>query len=215
MMMNRVRTSRSHWRRQDGISLAELVVAMAILSIVMLVFTSALASMQRAVVEQDVRSRLNDGARLAMQSIDRQVRSGNLLYDPTSEVGTVDPFGVAASGYLFRVYTQAQFGGDEDPRCAAWIVDGERQLLYRYWPPLDEDAATDWQVIATGVVNRDEGEPPFVIDSTARTLTVDLLVNPDLENQPEATQRFEVALTGRNTSFGYPSNLCEDLPPDM
>lgn len=202
-------------RREDGISLAELVVAMAILSIVMLVFTSTLASMQRAVVEEDVRSRLNDGARLAMQSIDRQVRSGNLLYDPSSETGTVDPFGVDASGYLFRVYTQAQFGGDEDPRCAAWFIDDERQLLYRYWPPLGENSASDWQVVATGLVNRDEGLPPFVIDSTGRTLTVEFVVNPEIDTQPEATQTFEAALTGRNTSFGYPSNLCATLPPDM
>ena len=190
--------------------------AMGILSIVMLVFTSTLASMQRAVVEEDVRSRLNDDARLAMQSIDRQVRSGNLLYDPSSEIGTVDPFGVVAAGYLFRIYTQAEFGGDEDPRCAAWFVDDERQLLYRWWPPLDELEDTGgWRVIATGVVNRDEGLPPFVIDSTARTLTVEFSVNPELETQPEATQTFEAALTGRNTSFGYPSNLCETLPPDM
>jgi len=214
-MMQGPRTKEPRWRLEEGISLAELLVAMAILSIVMLVFTSTLAGMQRAVVEEDVRSRLNDHARLGLQSIDRQVRSGNLLYDPSSEVGTVDPFGVAAAGYLFRVYTQAQFGGDEDPRCATWFVDDERQLLYRYWPPLDEDSATDWQVVATGVVNRDEGVPPFVIDSTGRTLTVELVVNPELDTQPEATQTFEAALTGRNTSFGYPSNLCETLPPDM
>ena len=214
-MSNTVRTLRLRMRREDGISLAELVVAMAILSIVMLVFTSTLASLQRAVVEEDVRSRLNDDARLALQSIDRQVRSDNLLYDPTSEIGTVDPFGVDASGYLFRVYTQVQFGGDEDPRCAAWVVDDERQLLYRYWPPLDEDSATDWQVVATGIVNREEGLPPFVIDATGRTLTVEFVVNPEIDTQPEATQTFEAALTGRNTSFGYLSNLCADLPPDM
>ena len=75
-----------------------------------------------------------------------------------------------------------QFGGDEDPRCAAWFVDDERQLLYRHWPPLDEDSATDWQVIATGIVNRDEGVEPFVIDSTGRTLTVDFVVNPDIDD---------------------------------
>lgn len=202
-------------RREDGITLAEVVIAMAIMSVVMLVFTSTLAGMQRAIVEQDVRSQLGDEARIVLQSIDRQVRSGNLLYDPSAEAGTVDPFGVSASGYLFRVYTQAQFGGDEDPRCAAWFVDDERRLLYRHWPPLDEAAATDWQVIATGIVNRDEAEEPFVVDATGRTLTVDFRVNPDLEQQPEATQTFTAALTGRNTSFGYPSNLCQDLPADM
>ena len=188
---------------------------MAILSVVMLVFTSTLASMQQAIVEQDVRSQLGDNARLVLQSIDRQVRSGNLLYDPTDEAGTVDPFGVSASGYLFRVYTQAQFGGDEDSRCAAWFVDDERRLLYRYWPPLLEESATDWQVVATGVVNRDAGDGPFMIDATGRTLTIDIHVNPDLEHHPEATQIFTAALTGRNTAFGYPSNLCQDLPADM
>ena len=41
------------------------------------------------------------------------------------------------------------------------------------WPPLDAAAAADWQVIATGIVNRDQGEEPFVLDATGRTLTVD------------------------------------------
>jgi type II secretory pathway pseudopilin PulG len=200
---------------QRGISLVELVVAMGILSTVLLVFTTTLSSMQRAVVEEDVRSRLSDDARLALQSIDRQVRSGNLLYDPATETGTVDPFGVSADGQLFRVYTQVQFGDDEAARCALWFVDDQRRLLYRYWAPLDEDNATDWQVIATGVVNRDEGTPAFSLDGSGRTLTAVLQMNPDLEAQPEATQRFEIALTGRNTSFGYPTNVCEDLPPDM
>jgi type II secretory pathway pseudopilin PulG len=200
---------------QRGISLVELVVAMGILSTVLLVFTTTLSSMQRAVVEEDVRSRLSDDARLALQSIDRQVRSGNLLYDPATETGTVDPFGVTADGQMFRVYTQVQFGDDEAARCALWLVDDRQRLLYRYWAPLDEDHATDWQVIATGVVNRDEAASSFSLDGSGRTLTAVLFMNPDLDAQPEATQRFEIAMTGRNTSFGYPTNVCENLPPDM
>ena len=88
-------------------TLVELVVAMAILSIVMLVMTTTLSSIQRAVVEEDVRTRLNDQARLAVQSIDRLVRSGNILYDPVDESGN-DPYDPGATGYLFRIYTQAE-----------------------------------------------------------------------------------------------------------
>jgi len=200
---------------ERGITLVELIVAMGILSIVLLVFTSTLAAMQRAVVEEDVRNRLSDEARLALQALDRQVRSGNLLYDPGDEAGSVDPFGVEADGHLFRVYTQVQFGNEESARCALWLVDDQRRLLYRYWAPLDEENATDWQVVASGVVNRDEGTDTFSLDPSGRTLTAVILVNPDLDRHPEATQRFEIALTGRNTSFGYPENVCGDLPPDM
>ena len=182
---------------ERGITLVELIVAMGILSIVLLVFTSTLAAMQRAVVEEDVRSRLSDEARLALQALDRQVRSGNLLYDPGDEVGSVDPFGVEADWEPFRVYTQVQFGDEESARCALWLVDDQRRLLYRYWAPLDEENATDWQVVASGVVNRYEGTDTFSLDPSGRTLTAVMLVNPDLDRHPEATQRFEIALTGR------------------
>ena len=94
-------------RSEDGMTLVELMVAMAILSIVSLVFTTTLSSVQRAVVEEDVRIRLNDQVRLAVQSIDRLVRSGNILYDPVDESGN-DPFDATATGYMFRIYTQAE-----------------------------------------------------------------------------------------------------------
>ncbi len=88
-------------------TLVELLVAMSIMSIVLLVFTSTLTSMQRAVVDEDVRGRLNDEARLAVQTIDKMVRSGNLLYDPEDESGN-DPYGALSTGFMFRVYTQVK-----------------------------------------------------------------------------------------------------------
>lgn len=208
------RWTRSRWGDERGMTLVELVVAMAILSIVMLVMTTTLSSIQRAVVEEDVRIRLNDQARLALQSIDRLVRSGNILYDPVDESGN-DPFDATATGYLFRIYTQAEQSSGQDARCALWLVNDDQQLLYRTWPVLSPDDATDWTVVVDGVVNRDLGEPPFTLDSAGRTIAVEFKVNPDLAHRPQATQLMEASLTGRNTSFGYPVQLCSELPDPL
>ena len=203
--------AREALHRQHGMTLAELMIAMGILSVVLLVFTSTLASVQNIVLKENTRSRLNNEARLVLQSIDRNVRSGNLLYDPASEVGN-DPYDVGASGYMFRVYTQAKHQPVDAPRCALWLIDDQQQVKYRWWPALDPAAATDWRVIATGVVNRDLGEPAFLLGGDGRTINVNFFVNANLSNDPSATQAFEASLTGRNTSFGYPINVCEDLP---
>jgi prepilin-type N-terminal cleavage/methylation domain-containing protein len=195
---------------ERGMTLVELVVAMAILSIVMLVMTTTLSSIQRAVVEEDVRMRLNDQARLAVQSIDRLVRSGNILYDPVDESGN-DPYG-AATGYMFRIYTQAEQSATQEARCAVWLLNDEQQLLYRTWPILEPENASTWQVVADSVVNRDLNNPAFTLDSAGRTIAVNFYINPDLARRPQATQVVSASLTGRNTSFGYPVQLCSDLP---
>lgn len=209
-----VRWAQSRWGDERGMTLVELVVAMAILSIVMLVMTTTLSSIQRAVVEEDVRIRLNDQARLAIQSIDRLVRSGNILYDPVDESGN-DPYDAAATGYLFRIYTQAEQSSGQDARCALWLVNDDQQLLYRTWPVLTPEDATDWTVVVDGVVNRELGEPPFTLDSAGRTIAVEFQVNPDFARRPHATQLVEASLTGRNTSFGYPIQLCSELPDPL
>jgi prepilin-type N-terminal cleavage/methylation domain-containing protein len=205
---------RDRARGERGMTLVELLVAMAILSIVLLVFTNTLAAMQRAVVDEDVRSRLNDDARLALQTIDRMVRSGNLLYDPDNESGN-DPYSPSETGYMFRVYTQTKLKADDNPRCALWLIDDQERLLYREWPTLNPSAATDWRVVATSVVNRTEGTPAFTLDAAGRTVTITFEVNPDLEHRPTATQEFSASLTGRNTAFGYPNNVCSILPSPL
>jgi len=194
-------------------TLVELVVAMMILSIVMLVMTTTLSSIQRAVVEEDVRTRLNDQARLAVQSIDRLVRSGNILYDPVNESGN-DPYG-AATGYMFRIYTQAEQTAGQSARCAIWLLNDQQQLLYRTWPILEPENASDWQVVADSVVNRNLGNPAFSLDAAGRTIAVNFYINPDLAHRPQATQVVSASLTGRNTSFGYPVQLCATLPSPL
>jgi prepilin-type N-terminal cleavage/methylation domain-containing protein len=203
-------------RRLDderGMTLVELTVAMMILSIVMLVMTTTLSSIQRAVVEEDVRMRLNDQARLAVQSIDRLVRSGNILYDPVDESGN-DPYG-AATGYMFRIYTQAEQSPTQSARCAVWLVNDQEQLMYRTWPILEPENASTWHVVADAVVNRDLSHPAFTLDAAGRTIAVNFYINPDLAHRPQATQVVSASLTGRNTSFGYPAQLCATLPSPL
>jgi type II secretory pathway pseudopilin PulG len=194
-------------------TLVELVVAMGILSIVMLVLTTTLTSIQRAVVEEDVRIRLNDQARLAVQSIDRLVRSGNILYDPVDETGN-DPYGSTA-GYMFRIYTQAEQSPTQPARCALWLLNDDQELLYRTWPIMQPEDASNWQVVAESVVNRDLSQPAFTLDSLGRTISVQFYVNPDLAHRPQATQVVKASLTGRNTSYGYPVQLCATLPSPL
>jgi prepilin-type N-terminal cleavage/methylation domain-containing protein len=208
-----IRSASRRLRDERGMTLVELTVAMMILSIVMLVMTTTLSSIQRAVVEEDVRTRLNDQARLAVQSIDRLVRSGNILYDPVNESGN-DPYG-AATGYMFRIYTQAEQTAGQSARCAIWLLNDQQQLLYRTWPILEPENASDWQVVADSVVNRNLGNPAFSLDAAGRTIAVNFYINPDLAHRPQATQVVSASLTGRNTSFGYPVQLCATLPSPL
>lgn len=157
--------------------------------------------------------RLNDQARLAVQSIDRLVRSGNILYDPVDESGN-DPYG-AATGYMFRIYTQAEQSPTQSARCAVWLVNDQEQLMYRTWPILEPENASTWHVVADSVVNRDLSQPAFTLDSAGRTIAVNFYINPDLAHRPQATQVVSASLTGRNTSFGYPVQLCATLPDPL
>jgi prepilin-type N-terminal cleavage/methylation domain-containing protein len=206
--MGRVqRTVRSIGRRvQDerGLTLTELLVAMFMFGIVMAVFTTTLASVQKAIVAQDNLSRTNDQARLAMEQLDRELRSGNVIYDPALE--TQD------TNYKLRIYTQT----NQAFRCVLWKIDSNDQLLTRRWTPGAEANATGWRVVATGIVNRELGVTAFELDPDTlkgdRTLIVTLRVNDNYDNAPEQTVEMTESLTGRNTSYGYPVSICQTDP---
>lgn len=206
-------------------TLVELVVAMSILGIVLLVFTSVLASVQRGVVRQDSLSQTLDSARLAIQQLDRELRSGNVLYDPALENAPVGTPGRIPScsgclpGYTLRVYTQtnADTRGPTPYRCVLWKIE-DQQLMTRWWPPLEPSGASAWRIVAEGIVNRDLSPTTtaFVLDpdplKAGRTLNVVYAANADLERYPTQTAKVQASLTGRNTSYGYPGNVCQSTP---
>jgi prepilin-type N-terminal cleavage/methylation domain-containing protein len=187
--------------RQEGMTLVELMVASALMSVVMVIFATVLASVQRTVVKVDNLSRANDDARLAVQSIDREVRSGNVLYEASD------------GGYAVKAYTQSNQDIRGKAVCKEWSVDDDRQLVARTWDPGDEPEDSSWQVVATGIVNKDLSEVAFALDADPlkkdRTLKVSFAVNTDLENHPTQTVRVQASITGRNTAYNYPVSICE------
>jgi prepilin-type N-terminal cleavage/methylation domain-containing protein len=203
-------------REERGMSLPELLIAMSILSIVLLVFGSVLATVQGAVVRQDSLSQTLDQTRLALQQLDRELRSGNVLYDPALEngsgVGAIVSCSGCLPGYTLRVYTQT----NSNFKCVLWKIDANQNLMTREWPPLNVSAARDWRIVATGVVSRTLGEVAWTLDTDVlkggRTLNVAYAVNNDLIHQAAQTVRVASSLTGRNTSYGYPTNVCSTTP---
>lgn len=199
-------------------SLVELLVAMMILGIVAAVFATTLSSVQRVVSQTDSRTQNNTQARLAIEELDREIRSGNVLYDPGSGA---DAF------YRFKIYTQSN-APTRDPApgyvCRLWRITSTYDLQTRFWPPLQPTQATDWQTVATGVVNRaltpavTDDYRAFEIDDDpnkgGRTVNIVLMMNNDLENRPNETVKIQSSLTGRNTSYGFPISVCNSEPAD-
>jgi type II secretory pathway pseudopilin PulG len=210
-------------------TLAELAVTMMILGIVLAIIFGILFSVQRTLGREQDRSTNNDQARLAVEELDREIRSGNLLYDPQSAVLTQNPTG-DPSGMQLVIYTQTN-ATTRNPgnRCVQWKVTNETsttpdQLQRRDWSSVDPlNSVSSWRVIAEDVVNNDPTKsgrggpvPAFTLDHSQssfgdRNIKVDILVN----HNPASGKTVEIvdSVTGRNTEFGYPNTVCQTVPP--
>jgi prepilin-type N-terminal cleavage/methylation domain-containing protein len=206
--------------RDEGFTFTELLVAMMVMALASGVFLTTLASVQKSVVETDIRTRSNTQARLAMQTLDHEVRSGNLLYDPESYSGS-DRY------FRFKVYTQANASTRQPSpgyTCRLWRITEDDELQTRWWEPYpaDPDAtASPWRTVATSIVNRstDLPIPAFVLDDDpnkgGRTVNVVFVVNEDVDGDlSTGTVKIQGALTGRNTSYGFPIGVCSTEPAD-
>ena len=190
-------------------TLVEVLVSMTIFAVVLTLAYAALISVSRQTADTTARSDAVDEARLGLAHMDRQIRSGNVLYDPAQEAALGFPMSM-------RIYTQA----NAENKCVQWqITDGVLQM--RSWSP-DWPAAgstkTDWQVIARDVVNdpSDPADRPFVLTSGVTSYaprSVDVLLRVVSPKARGGLVEVTTSLTGRNTIYGYDSNICDTIPP--
>jgi prepilin-type N-terminal cleavage/methylation domain-containing protein len=206
-------------QRDEGLTLVELMVTMLVLGIAMAVVMSALLGIQTFTRDAQGSADANFEARQAIAQIDRQVRSGNVLYSPANETepSTCTPDGTDA-GTCMRVYTQAN--GSE--RCVQWQVladpaDAGRQMLRsRSWAPTwqTDGNYTGWVTQARGLV-LSPSEPPFRLEgavtaSSSRFLVVHFEAHDDRRDKPVTITS---SVSGRNTNYGHDGGVCTPAPP--
>lgn len=200
-------------RDQRGMTLVELMVTVALMAVVATIFTSVLLSIQESVIRQQARSEINDQARLALEQMDREIRSGNVLYDPAAEPNATcagkdcDPF------FSLRVYTQANAPTRTPPQqCVQWVIDG-RQLFRRAWDVGAASSLSGWRMVAEGIVNREPSVnvPAFTLPSSgSKVLDIKLMLNSRFgsANAPR-TVPMETSIAIRNEGTGDP---CTPIP---
>ena len=203
---------------QSGFTLVEVMITTAMLAVIAAVCFSFLLSAQTTEARTQIRTAVNDQNQLAVQQLDQEVRSGNLIYDPLNETaGSAGPAcspataandNCVASGYSLRVYTQANGAN----KCVQWRVY-QTQLQSRSWNT-DGSSVTGWATVANHIGNADASPTvaPFALDGTlsygGRMLDIHLVVS---EGQGYNGQ-VQTSVTGRNTEYGYPNSACATVP---
>lgn len=202
-------------------TLVELLVAMVVLSLALAMVFGAVILTMRMMNESQQSSEAVSEARLALMTIDRQVRSGNVLFSPENEPNpghnTCTATAGSNSGTCMRVFTQA----NGSQKCVQWQVTpdpstpGTSILRMRSWAPSLTPVATTWAVAARGLVV--ETPPaPFKLQGALtpydeRLLQVDIGVR---DARTGKTIPLTASLSGRNTSYGYDSGICTPVPDE-
>jgi prepilin-type N-terminal cleavage/methylation domain-containing protein len=223
-MLRALEALRRRTRSERGMTLIELVVGLAILSVILVVCGTVLAGMQRALNRQTDRSGSNDQARLAVEELDKEIRSGNVLYDPglAGKAWSDDPTNSVYPGMALLIYTQTNaVTRNPGNKCVQWrIING--QLQRRDWATTwsIDGNVSPWRLIADHIVNQPNPPTPpitpaFAIDTDpnkgGRTVIVNILVNQNAVSGQ--TVSIKASVSGRNTEYGYPSNVCASIPP--
>jgi prepilin-type N-terminal cleavage/methylation domain-containing protein len=218
--MRSFRNLRRSRRTDQGTTLIELLVSMSIFSLAMAVVFGAVILVMRKSADVQKSADAASELRIALAQIDRQVRSGNVLFSPADEQGYVSSCSGNAStnsGTCMRIFTQSN--GSE--KCVQWqITDdpsqpGTKLLRTRSW-------ATSWQtsgdLTAWGTVARAltlTGGDPFTLQG-ASTPYKERLLDVRLEvydARRKASVVIQSSMSGRNTTYGYTTAQCTPVPP--
>jgi prepilin-type N-terminal cleavage/methylation domain-containing protein len=202
-------------RDDDGMTLVELVVAMAVFGLLALVATRAQIAVARDTTRTLLSAQEVSAVRLAVDTLDRQARSAVSLADDSALAGCG---GLGAGTTCLRLSTVFQ---DRD-RCAQWQVladasaPGTAYLRTRgYSPSWATDGDVEpWRTLARGLRTPTAAAPPFVVaplTGGVPTLTIEITAPDPASRGGLAT--ISTSLTPRPLLYGTPSTACSGAAP--
>jgi type II secretory pathway pseudopilin PulG len=208
---------------ERGMTLLELAIGSFIAGIVVLGSSSFMVSMSKWAIQAQANTANIDQARLAASSIDRQVTSALVIYDPATEgsnPGTNPDGSAIPAGFSLRIYTES----NGNYLCEQWRLLDTGDLQSRTWQPYWQSGlpVTTWYTIARNVTNP-SATPPFVLDTnpgfggggasdTGRLLDINLISG----QSTVSTGPVQVisSVDGRDVGYLAPgSDACSTIPP--
>jgi Tfp pilus assembly protein PilW len=184
-------------RNEDGLTIAELMIALTLLAVVMAIMLPQLAGALSVYGKTQARAGSIDSAQEALVQLERDARSADLITSPTAVSGV--------AGLDVRLETSSM---GATPVCVEYEVAGG-SLLRRIRPDGAANAGlwpSTWQPVATGVVNAAAAPPvhAFSLSADGRQLGIDLLV--DQAETAAATVDLSSTVVGLDIPF-------TDTPP--
>jgi type II secretory pathway pseudopilin PulG len=199
--------------------MVEVMVVMALMAVMAVVFMKFMTSAQGTVVREDLRNQTFDQARLAMDELDREIRSGSIIYNPSLD-DSINCGGYTCTADMsLRIYTQTN-GSTRSPsnQCVQWLLTTNDQLLRRAWAQGATQSLSGWRVVATGIVNRDpaaNGGASYDIfwlnnqPATIKTVEIQVAANANKSDPRSPTVFLQNAVSIRNYGSGDP---CSPIP---
>jgi type II secretory pathway pseudopilin PulG len=196
-------------RRDEGMTLIELIVAIGIFTLVLIVFMGGVVMMTRGTVRADVTAASGDSTRLAFQRMEREVRYAESVNYP----------GVGGGGRRYVEFrTGAAVSSTGYAMCTQWRWDpATGDLQSRTWRDVPTPTVPSWTTLITDVLADDA--------HTAQQYPFQVLAADKSKNQPrqrlvlrlsvgsttaEVGVASETTFVARNSSTGSVSNADAD-----
>jgi hypothetical protein len=183
-------------RDERGVSLTELMVAVFMLTVVSVIFTTVLVSSMQATRDLQGAALSNDNVRLVLQTLDRELRGAERICEPSA--------GVAANRLEFRTRAFAGTAPAAGYRDVIYELrddgTGALTVLQR-----SADGGATWRTVVENVRNVEMGDDIFAnqgdettaLPSQGKVVTVRIWVDADPADRI-AAELATTEISGRN-----------------